>query len=241
MTDSTKQAAEFDSFADDYDASLERGISISGESKDYFAEKRVEWTSRCLAAKGCEPSAIVDYGCGTGSGIGHLLTLSPKATVLGVDVSENSLEVARSCNPSERVAFEHIDRFEHENQSDLVFCNGVFHHIHPEKRQDALMRIQKCLKPGGYFAFWENNPWNPGTKIVMSRIPFDRDAVTISIPEAQMLLRGAGFQVLRTDTRFYFPRILSFLRVTEGMLGRLPLGAQYMVLGKKPMTEAGGY
>jgi SAM-dependent methyltransferase len=239
MNDSRKPEAAFDSFADNYDASLEQGISISGESKDYFAAKRVEWAYRCLAREGCDPSSIVDYGCGTGTGIGHLLTSFPEARILGVDVSENSLEVARSCNPSERVAFEHIDRFKHENQFDLVFCNGVFHHIHPAKRHDALMRILRCLKPGGYFAFWENNPWNPGTKIVMSRIPFDRDAVTISIPEARKMLRGAGFQVVRTDTRFYFPRFLSFLRVTEGVLGRLPLGAQYMLLGKKPMTEAG--
>jgi SAM-dependent methyltransferase len=241
MTDSTKPIAEFDSFADDYDASLQRGISISGESKDYFATKRVEWTSRCLAREGYEPSSIVDYGCGTGTGTGHLLTSFPKATILGVDVSENSLNVARESHPSERVAFEHLGRFHYENQYDLVFCNGVFHHIHTDERADALMRILRCLKPGGYFAFWENNPWNPGTKIVMSRIPFDRDAVTISIPEARMVLRGAGFEVLRTDTRFYFPRNLSFLRVTEGVLGRLPLGAQYMVLGKKPMTEVGCY
>lgn len=238
MADFRKTAAEFDTFADDYDDSLERGISVSGESKDYFAEKRVAWTSRRLAKEGLKPAAIVDYGCGTGTGTRHLSAMFPQATILGVDVSESSLDVARACNSSSKASFEHLDRFDHQNQYDLVFCNGVFHHIQPKDRKEALIRIRHCLKPGGYFAFWENNPWNPGTRFVMSRIPFDRDAVTISIPEAQKLLRAAGFEMVGTDTRFYFPRFLSFLRVLEDALGRLPLGAQYVVLGKKPVISS---
>jgi len=59
-----------------------------------------------------------------------------------------------------------------------------------------LKNILGALKPGGLFAFWENNPWNPGTRIVMSRIPFDRDAEIISPPAAKRLLRRAGFSIL---------------------------------------------
>jgi hypothetical protein len=53
----------------------------------------------------------------------------------------------------------------------------------------------RSLRPGGLFAPWENNPWNPNTRYVMSRIPFDRDATTLSPPKAVGLLRQNGFQV----------------------------------------------
>jgi len=34
---------EFDGYAEDYDAALRKGLAVSGESKEYFAERRVEW------------------------------------------------------------------------------------------------------------------------------------------------------------------------------------------------------
>ena len=62
--------------------------------------------------------------------------------------------------------------------ADLAYSNGTFHHIPPAKRMDALGFIFQRLKPGGIFALWENNPWNPGTRwVIESRIPFDRDAI----------------------------------------------------------------
>jgi hypothetical protein len=41
----------------------------------------------------------------------------------------------------------------------------------------------------GMLALFENNPWNPGARMVMARIPFDRDAVTLSPIEARRMLR----------------------------------------------------
>jgi hypothetical protein len=97
--------------------------------------------------------------------------------------------------------------------------------------------VYKSLRPGGLFAFFENNPWNPGTRYTMSRNPFDSDAVMLSPPEARGLLKSGGFETLRTETLFYFPRALGFLRPLEPALARLPLGGQYLVLCRKP--EAG--
>ena len=98
--------------------------------------------------------------------------------------------------------------------------------------------IRRALKPGGLFAFWENNPWNPGTRYVMSRIPFDRDAITLTPPEAWRLLQGCGFEILRTDFLFVFPRFLGWLRRLEPRMSSLPCGAQYMVLGITPPASS---
>ena len=81
---------------------------------------------------------------------------------------------------------------------------------------------------------WENNPWNPGTRYVMSRIPFDLDAITLTAPEARCLLEAGGFEVIRTDFLFIFPRILSWFRGIEPLVSRLPIGGQYQLLCRKP-------
>jgi SAM-dependent methyltransferase len=113
---------------------------------------------------------------------------------------------------------------------DLAYCNGVFHHIAPGQRLEALALIHGAMRAGGLFSFWENNPWSPATRYVMSRCAFDRDAILLSPPEARALLRRGGFEIVRTDFRFIFPRVLRALRPIEDAVYRLPFGAQYQVL-----------
>jgi SAM-dependent methyltransferase len=117
-----------------------------------------------------------------------------------------------------------------EGEFDLAYCNGVFHHIAPGQRLEALALVHRALRAGGLFCFWENNPWSPATRYVMSRCAFDRDAILLSPPDARALLRRGGFQILRTDFRFIFPRALRALRPVEDAVYRLPFGAQYQVL-----------
>lgn len=233
MNDPDPAKPHFDEYATDYDSALAQGISVSGESKDYFAQGRVEWLASRLNEIGRRPASVLDFGCGTGTNVPFLLHLDGITSLLGVDLSTSSLEVARRTTPDVRANFSELDRFRPEGNHDLVFTNGVFHHIPPPERDDAINYIYRALRPGGLFAFWENNPWNPGTRYVMSRIPFDRDAITLSAFEAQRLARKGGFRVLRTDFLFIFPRALGWLRKLEPHLSMLPFGAQYQVLCEK--------
>ena len=66
-------SSEFDAYAAEYDAQLARGISISGEDKNYFARGRVVWLARCLARLQKHPRTALDFGCGTGSATPFLL------------------------------------------------------------------------------------------------------------------------------------------------------------------------
>ena len=94
--------------------------------------------------------------------------------------------------------------------------------------------IHRALKPGGRFALMENNPWNPGTRLVMDRIEFDRGAVPLSPPQARRLLIAGGFgRCAPARFLFYFPRPLAFLRFSEPWLARIPLGAQYYFLATR--------
>lgn len=232
MTGNTNNS--FDDYAADYDAALASGISVSGENKDYFAQRRIEWLRDCLKDFSEPLRRIMDFGCGTGSSSTFFWTVLGAEYLIGTDNSARSLEIAKQEHGSERTQFELFDAYEPCDDLDLVFCNGVFHHVPPPERPAAIDYVFRSLRPGGVFAFWENNPWNPGTRYVMSRIPFDRDAITLTAGEARGLLRERGFEIIRTDFLFIFPRFLSWFRWLEPFCSRLAFGAQYQILCRRP-------
>lgn len=226
--------SEFDAYANAYDEALMRGVSVSGEDKEYFAHGRVQWTFRRLDEIQVTPRKVLDFGCGTGSAFEFFLADSRVESLHGIDLSAASLAIAARSYSDARLKLQTVPEYTTQSAIDLAFCNGVFHHIPLAERLSAAGVVFRALKPGGIFALWENNPWNPGTRIVMSRIPFDRDAIPVSAPKARALLRAAGFEIIRTDFMFIFPRLLKWMRGLEPALASLPLGAQYMVVGRKP-------
>lgn len=228
-----RAAPGFDQFADSYDADLNEALSVSGEEKGYFARRRVEWLRRFLLELGEKPDTAIDYGCGLGDTSTLLQAELKLGLVLGLDVSAPLLEIARVERSSDHCRFMRLDAYVPQASADLVYCNGVFHHIPPEERVFAVDYIHQCLRPGGLFALWENNPWNPGTRHVMSQCRFDRDAIPIVPRQATRLLRGRGFEVLRVNFLFFFPRCMKALRFLEPHLCRVPAGAQYQVLCRK--------
>lgn len=226
--------AEFDKFAVDYDAELNKGLSLTGESKEYFAEGRMHWLRRKFQRLEFAPETALDFGCGTGSSTPYFFDVLGAKALTGVDPSEESLEVARAGHARHPVRFVQAIDFQETGAVDLAFCNGVFHHIPVAERSEAVRFVFEALRPGGLFAFWENNAWNPATRYVMSRVPFDRDAILLFPHGARRLLREAGFQIVATDYLFVFPSSLAFLRPLERRICKLPLGGQYLVLARKP-------
>jgi SAM-dependent methyltransferase len=232
-SDRAATQVHFDQYADSYDAALNQGLAATGEEKDYFARARIQWLARRLSQLGEQARRIMDYGCGDGSSSEFLVSLIRAESLLGVDTSEKSVKVATQNHGGKNCSFLAIGQYSPEPDQDLVYCNGVFHHIPLVERAAALDYVRRALRPGGLFALWENNPWNPGTRYVMSRIPFDRDAITLTPPEARAFVRRGGFQVLQTDSLFFFPKQLKRLRWMEPYLAALPLGGQYLVLCRK--------
>lgn len=217
----------------EYEQMLNQGIGLSGESRQFFIEGRLKGL-KGLLEPGFVVKRILDYGCGIGTSSKRLSEEFAGAQVVGVDTSENAIEYAAEQYGSAKISFRVLDELDQEAAFDLCYVNGVFHHIVPEQRAGALTGIHKALRPGGLLALFENNPWNPGTRMVMSRIPFDRDAITLTPPETTTLVTKAGFKaVCQPKSFFYFPRQLAFLRPLEGVLTHLPLGAQYVVLAAR--------
>jgi SAM-dependent methyltransferase len=225
------ETADFDQYAGHYDDSINQALRLTGEKRDYFARKRIEWLARCVAPKTLRRPVVMDFGCGTGSAAALLLDTLDASSYVGVDTSAAYLDVARKNQPGR---FYEICNYSPCQEIDVVYCNGVFHHIPVDQRGGAADYLWKSLKPGGLLALWENNPLNLIGRYMMSRIPFDRGAITLSAAEAKRLVECRGFLIIRTDHLFIFPRWLSPLRRFERHVSGLPLGAQYQVLCEKP-------
>ena len=82
---------------------------------------------------------ILDAGCGTGEISSRLANLFPRATVLGVDIIDHHLNLARSryAKIAPRLSFEHQSIFElnaADRSFDLTVCRHVLHSIpYPER------------------------------------------------------------------------------------------------------------
>lgn len=94
-------------------------------------------------------ATILDAGCGTGEVASRLAQLFPHAHVLGVDIIDEHLELARSryAHLGPRLRFERQSIFElsaPDKSFDLTVCRHVIHSIpHPEKVIAELMRVTR--------------------------------------------------------------------------------------------------
>lgn len=234
MAPQAANAPEFDQMAENYEAEVAPWLKISGESREYFARERLVWLARRLERRGIRVRRVIDFGCGTGEATPLFFEILGAESVLGLDVSPKSLAVAERNHGSERTRFALLDDYVPDAGADLVFCNGVWHHIPPAERHDSLHYVGRCLKAGGFFALWENNIWNPVMRYNMRRASIDRHAIPLAPPTARQLVRGGPFSVLTTDFLFFFPRALRPLRRVEPWLRAVPMGAQFLVLAVKP-------
>ena len=226
--------SQFDKVSSNYDEELDRGICLSGEKSDYFAYNRVAHTAKLNAQSHANSRKILDYGCGTGGSTKFLLDEFNPDTLFVTDPSERSLQILKKRYKSPQIQTITVDSNITKLNCDICYCNGVFHHIPPSERNKAAKFVFNSLKDGGRFYFWENNPWNPATHWVMSRITFDRDAIKVFPHEAVKLLQKVGFEIKLINYMFIFPRFLKILRPIEKLALMLPLGCQYLVVALKP-------
>lgn len=209
---------------------LNQGISLSGETRDYFAAGRVAEVVRRLP-RDVRPRRILDFGCGTGETCRLLAQAFPGAVVVGADSSVDAVSWA-AAHQTGPVSFILASDLATAKPFDLCYLNGVLHHVPPSDQVAVISGIRDRLSGAGHIAVFDNNPWNPGARLVMKRIPFDRDARMLSAARVRRLLQEGGFRtLLPARFLFFFPRPLAFLRFTEPWLSRVPLGAQYCVIG----------
>ena len=227
------QGSYFDGYVDSYDDALNHALEITGAGKAYYCQERMHWLARDLKTLGAHPRQGMDFGCGNGSSTPLLRSVLNLSEVIGVDVAPMTITKAQQLHGTKEVQFATVSERQYSEEFDVVYCNGVFHHIDKPERPTVLNYIYRSLRPGGIFSLWENNPWSPAARYVMSRCAFDKDAQMLTPHATVRLLRAAGFEILSTAFLFIFPEFLKICRPLENVLHKLPMGAQYQVLARK--------
>lgn len=227
----------FDEYAGDYDAAIQQALGASGETVAFFAGLRADFIAQLIGPI-TRQFSILDFGCGIGNMTREVARRLPAASVVGTDLSERSLAAARVRSTDAatvQYATTLSDRLPFPDASfEFAFASGVFHHIPPLERGHWATELRRVLVPGGRFGLFEHNPLNPLTVRVVKRVPFDRDAQLIKAHDGARLLERSGFAVSPVHYYFFFPRALRALRRFEPLLRRIPIGAQYFVVGRVP-------
>ena len=103
---------------------------------------------------------VLEVGCGTGRGLGYLVRRA--AMVVGGDVSEENLALARA-HYGDRVRLVELDARElpfEDGSFDLVLCLEVLQYL-PDL-DNFLKESRRILAPGGVLVFCLPNPDIPG-------------------------------------------------------------------------------
>jgi tRNA threonylcarbamoyl adenosine modification protein (Sua5/YciO/YrdC/YwlC family) len=106
-----------------------------------------------VGASRSQARSILELGTGTGETALRLLEHHPDATLVGVDVSEPMLELARSRLPAGRASLRE-GRLQDplpEGEFDLVASALCVHHLDGAEKADLFARIARALAPGGRF------------------------------------------------------------------------------------------
>lgn len=184
--------------------------------------------------------SVLDVGCGMGRNP-YWFADAGAASVLGVDIDDGSLAVARkNLAPFASVRVEKSSAYELDpavhGTFDRVTCIGVLHHL--AEPETALRRMWSCVAPGGELVLWcyarEGNrlmlPVIQTFRAMGSRLPL---SVTHAVAKGITLFAWPAIHVIPWRTDYYRRlRALSFKNVESIIFDQmLPHIANYWTRG----------
>lgn len=223
---------KFDQWETAYDLDLIRLIlEVKGPSylcDEIARDESPEYTGAALkwallAYVGDEAFAhkrILDFGCGSGASTATLGRMFPSASVLGVDIEQESLAIARA-----RAGFYGLDNVEFVLSNDgaglpdglgtfdhVVLC-AVYEHLLPEERKSLLPKLWAALEPGGIL-FLRETPHR--------FFPIESHT-TGGLPLINYLPDAAALWATRTFSR-YWPRDVTWSELLRGGIRGATIG-----------------
>lgn len=228
-----------ESYPDRYREDVNRSIGFSGLGMDMFARGKVDDMLDLVREESSIPpveAACLDIGCGIG--ISHPLVIDRVGSLAGADVSADAIDVAREANAEVDYRVQHGESLPFDSEM-FDFCSTVcvMHHVPPVQWTGFVAEAWRVTKPGGLFAVYEHNPINPMTRWAVWRCPFDHDAVLLRSGKVRDLLRDQGFEIVTSRYLFFVPFDRPWARKFDRLLKWLPLGAQYVVCGRRPVDS----
>ena len=243
-----KYGAEFDAHADGYASGMEDPLKRAfGKTLNEFIEPKIdllveELDGYCATnSKLCQEVKLLDFGCGAGALLIALKRRGFEGCLEGCDLSQKMLDELTKrwkTGPLPRLhAIKGMPLPFPTGSFDIITGSCVLHHIAPAERGAVYSELSRILKPGGRLLFFEHNPFNPLTRLIVSRAEIDRNAVLLKTKEVRQAVTNAGFGNIRIIYYLFFPPRLggALFRSLERFLSWIPIGGQYMAAAEKPL------
>lgn len=235
----SKTLPEFDQLSVTYEELLKDPIRdrFSGDSSQFFHERKRDLLRAFFRRRGIDTSRLsyLDVGCGKGELLKMLCEDFGES--FGCDPSPGMLETSGFNEKGIQTRVQHDPQllpFENA-RFDFITAVCVHHHIAPDLRASLNAEVRRVLKPGGWYVIIEHNPYNPATRLIVSRTPVDANAVLLRPSETRNLLRGGGFKIDSQRYFLYLPeRLYDQIGNLESVLRSVPLGGQYAVFCRAP-------
>jgi trans-aconitate methyltransferase len=172
-----------------------------------------------------EQTLILDYGCGDGLLMSFMHELFWHANIIGVDKPSVIATAKKEFPDLQFETIEFIDTCQPAS-FDLIYLANVLHHVPLNDRKILFKQLSTLLKPNGYLAIIELNPWNLFSRIRHAIDPYELDAPLISSRRVKNLLPAKNSRVK------YYGSIPSVLLHNERMRllsMYLPWGSWYLL------------
>jgi ubiquinone/menaquinone biosynthesis C-methylase UbiE len=146
------------------------------------------WADQRLSRK---PLLVADIGCGGGNLLDRLLKCYRDASIVGVDLTPESLEApAKRFKSETRVSFAvgSLDRLPFDRETvDLITCTEVLEHTFPEVFKKSFTEVGRVLRVGGHY---------------LASVPFFEKISFVCCPECQRLFtpyQHMNFEITHDD------------------------------------------
>jgi SAM-dependent methyltransferase len=195
------------------------------------ATRRNDWFVEM--ARGIGAQRVLELGCGSGAAAAHMAARTG-VEVVAVDISDKFLDHARKTHSLPNLSFEKLDLLADDlgrfGRFDLVFGNGILHHLVP-RLDDVLRALHSLTNPEGGLAFIEPNFLNPycalifGTHVGRRFAKLEPDEMAFTPGQLRRALPLAGWQDVAVTTRDF-------------LLPGLPEAVARPILAIEPALEA---
>ena len=195
--------AHFDLIAADYDYWKEKSGYYYALIKDFY-KKHIP-----------SGSSVIEFGCGTGE---VLASCRPKRG-LGIDFSENILEIARDKYPGYEFKGADVEGFSSTEKFDYVIMSDLIDHLSDIPR--AIESAHRVLTPKGKLIITSINPlWSASFELL--------EKLKLKMPEGphcfipnrfiEFFCRVKGFDILSKGALIFIPKNIPLL---SGLLNRV--------------------